>query len=100
MVQPILVVSDNRRDNITMYTKEAAFVGIAKPSDKKALIFIDDSLITSTWTGGIISSFFGREKGHLEKSQLDYLETLPIREFCQTSFKVTNHTDGNSSWID
>lgn len=37
MVKPILVVSDNSRDNITIYTTESAFAGIAKRSDKKAL---------------------------------------------------------------
>ncbi len=37
MVKHIIVVSDNSRDNITIYTEEPAFVGIAERSDMNAL---------------------------------------------------------------
>lgn len=126
MVKHIIVVSDNSRDNITIYTEEPAFVGIAERSDMNALKNLEEASkagiyilmgeekryigqatnlyrrlshhLKMDWWNNFF--FFGREDGHLDKSQLDYLETLLIREFRQTSFKVTNHTDGNSSWID
>lgn len=126
MVKHIIVVSDNSRDSITVYTEEPAFVGIAERSDMNALKNLEEASkagiyilmgeekryigqatnlyrrlshhLNMDWWNNCF--FFGREDGHLDKSQLDYLEALLIREFRQTSFKVTNHTDGNSSWID
>lgn len=83
MVKHIIVVSDNSRDNITIYTEEPAFVAIAERND---------------WWHQVI--FFGREDGRLDKSQLDYLEGLLIQEFRKTSFRLTNGTEGNHSWID
>lgn len=128
MVKHIIVVSDNSRDNITVYTEEPAFVSIADRTDMNALKELDEAnkagiyilmgedkryvgqASTSIynrlsqhhkqkdWWHQVI--FFGREDGHLDKSQTDYLENLLIKEFRQTSFKVVNNTDGNTSWID
>ncbi|STZ76654.1 Uncharacterised protein [Bergeriella denitrificans] len=44
--------------------------------------------------------FFGREDGHLDKSQTDYLEKLLIGLFRQTDLKLDNVNSGNTSYID
>lgn len=128
MVKHIVIVSDRKQDNVSVYTEEPAFVAIADRQDMNALkklneanragIYIligeDKRYIGQSatsiysrlslhnkdipwWTQVI---FFGREDGHLDKSQTDYLEAKLIKEFRQTSFLVTNQTEGNSSWID
>ncbi|MDG3132855.1 GIY-YIG nuclease family protein [Streptococcus suis] len=126
MVKHIIVVSDNNRDNLTIYTEEPAFVAIAERNDLNSLKQLEEAQkagiyilmgeekryigqatqlarrlfdhLNMDWWHSLI--FFGREDGHLDKSQLDYLEAFLIQEFRQTSFKVTNNTKGNSSWID
>lgn len=127
MVKHIIVVSDNSRDNITIYTEEPAFIAMAERGDLNALRTLDEANKAGIyilmgeekryigqatniykrlsshhkqkdWWNQVI--FFGREDGHLDKSQLDYLESLLIQEFRQTTFLVINGTEGNSSWID
>lgn len=128
MVQHTIIVADNGQDNITVYTKEPAVVTVAQRSDLNALkqlseaqkaglyILIGEqkryigqaatSVYTrlyqhhkeKNWWNQVI--FFGREDGHLDKSQLDYLETLLIKEFREAGFELENATQGNSSWID
>lgn len=128
MVQHTIIVADNGRDDITVYTKEPAVMTIAMRSDLNALkqlpeaqragiyillgenrryigqaatsvysrLYLHDK--EKTWWNQVI--FFGREDGHLDKSQLDYLEALLIKEFHETGFQLDNATQGNSSWID
>lgn len=43
--------------------------------------------------------FFSRVDGHLDKSQLDYLESKLIRQFAAAGFNVDNKDSGNSSYI-
>jgi hypothetical protein len=43
--------------------------------------------------------FFSRVDGHLDKSQLDYLESKLIRQFSAVGFNVDNKDSGNSSYI-
>lgn len=43
--------------------------------------------------------FFSRVDGHLDKSQLDYLESKLIRQFSAAGFNVDNKDSGNSSYI-
>lgn len=43
--------------------------------------------------------FFSRVDGHLDKSQLDYLESKLIRQFAAVGFNVDNKDSGNSSYI-
>lgn len=128
MVKHIVVVSDNSHDNITVYTEEPAFVVLADRDDLDKLNTLDEanragiyilfggnqryvgqaskSIISrlmrhdknfNWWTHVI---FFGREDGHLDKSQTDYLENKLISDFNQTSLKLHNQTNGNTSWID
>lgn len=128
MVQHTIIVADNGQDNITVYTKEPAVITAAHRSDLNALnqlpeaqkagiyILIGENkryvgqAATSVytrlyqhnkekdWWNQVI--FFGREDGHLDKSQLDYLEALLIKEFRDAGFELENATQGNSSWID
>lgn len=128
MVQHTIIVADNGQDNITVYTKEPAVVTVAHRSDLNALKQLSEAqkaglyiligeqkryigqAATSVytrlyqhykekdWWNQVI--FFGREDGHLDKSQLDYLETLLIKEFRDAGFELENATQGNSSWID
>ncbi|MGT2895297.1 GIY-YIG nuclease family protein [Streptococcus entericus] len=128
MVQHTIIAEDNGRDNITVYTKEPGVVTAAHRSDLNALkqlpeaqkagiyILIGEnkryigqaatSVYTrlhqhdkeKNWWNQVI--FFGREDGHLDKSQLDYLEALLIKEFREAGFELENVTQGNSSWID
>lgn len=128
MVKHIVVVSDNSPDNITVYTEEPAFVVLADRDDLDKLNTLDEanragiyilfgenqryvgqaskSIISRLmrhnknfdwWTHVI---FFGREDGHLDKSQTDYLENKLISDFNQTNLKLHNQTNGNTSWID
>ncbi len=128
MVKHIVVVSDNSHDNITVYTEEPAFVVLADRDDLDKLNTLDEanragiyilfgenqryvgqaskSIISRLmrhnknfdwWTHVI---FFGREDGHLDKSQTDYLENKLISDFNQTTLKLHNQTNGNTSWID
>lgn len=48
------------------------------------------------WTQVI---FFSRVDGHLDKSQLDYLEAKLIRQFADAGFEIDNSNGGNSSYI-
>ncbi|MGT2926466.1 GIY-YIG nuclease family protein [Streptococcus cuniculipharyngis] len=128
MVQHTIIAADNGKDNITVYTKEPGVVTSAHRSDLNALrqlpeaqkagiyILIGENkryigqAATSVysrlyqhdkekdWWNQVI--FFGREDGHLDKSQLDYLETVLIKEFRDAGFNLENATQGNSSWID
>ncbi|WP_170243330.1 GIY-YIG nuclease family protein [Streptococcus suis] len=128
MVQHTIIVSDNGRDSITVYTKEPCFVVIATRTDMNALKNLNEAqkagiyillgeekryigqASTSIysrlylhnkdrdWWNQVI--FFGREDGHLDKSQLDFLESKLIKEFQETGFVLDNATQGNSSWID
>lgn len=128
MVQHTIIVADNGQDNITVYTKEPAVVTVAQRSDLNALKQLSEAqkaglyiligeqkryigqAATSVytrlyqhhkekdWWNQVI--FFGREDGHLDKSQLDYLEALLIKEFRDAGFELENATQGNSSWID
>lgn len=43
--------------------------------------------------------FFSRVDGHLDKSQLDYLESKLIRQFAAAGFNMDNKDSGNSSYI-
>lgn len=43
--------------------------------------------------------FFSRVDGHLDKSQLDYLESKLIRQFAAVGFNMDNKDSGNSSYI-
>ncbi|VEI46038.1 Uncharacterised protein [Actinobacillus equuli] len=44
--------------------------------------------------------FFGREDGHLDKSQTDYLEKKLIEAFQKTDLTLDNVTSGNTSFIE
>lgn len=63
---------------------------------------IYDRLITHNdnkdWWSKII--FFGREDGHLDKSQTDYLEKKLIEAFQKTDLTLDNATSGNTSFIE
>ncbi|MDH2997015.1 methionine sulfoxide reductase [Pasteurellaceae bacterium LFhippo2] len=128
MVTHTVIVSDRAKDNITVYTKEPVFLAIADREDLKALKYLEeankagiyillgenqryvgqasgriyDRLITHNenkdWWSKII--FFGREDGHLDKSQTDYLEKALIDAFRKTDLILDNGTSGNRSFID
>ncbi|MFY1027667.1 GIY-YIG nuclease family protein [Actinobacillus seminis] len=130
MVTHTVIISDRARDNITVYTKEPAFLAIAERNDLKALKYLEeankagiyvllgenrryvgqasnkiyDRLIkhnndeNKSWWNQII--FFGREDGHLDKSQTDYLEKKLIEVFKKTGLMLDNNTLGNQSYID
>lgn len=130
MVTHTVIVTDRGRDNITVYTKEPAFFVIADRTDFNALKHLEEAnkagiyiLLgenkryigqasgkiydriakhikddTKTWWNKII--FFGREDGHLDKSQTDYLEKILINEFKNTDLILENGTIGNTSYID
>ncbi|MFA9489268.1 MULTISPECIES: GIY-YIG nuclease family protein [unclassified Mannheimia] len=130
MVTHTVIVTDRGRDNITVYTKEPAFFVIADRTDFNALKNLEEAnkagiyiLLgenrryigqasgkiydritkhikdeTKIWWNKII--FFGREDGHLDKSQTDYLEKMLINEFKNTDLILENGTIGNTSYID
>lgn len=130
MVTHTVIVTDRGRDNITVYTKEPAFFVIADRTDFNALKNLEEAnkagiyiLLgenkryigqasgkiydriakhikdeAKTWWNKII--FFGREDGHLDKSQTDYLEKMLINEFKNTDLILENGTLGNTSYID
>lgn len=128
MVTHTVIVTDRGRDNITVYTKEPAFFAIADRSDFNALKNLEEAnkagiyillgenrryvgqasgkiydriakhINDKDWWNKII--FFGREDGHLDKSQTDYLEKFLINEFKKTDLVLDNGTIGNSSYID
>ncbi|MCP1659762.1 GIY-YIG nuclease family protein [Neisseria perflava] len=130
MVTHTVIVSDRGRDNITVYTQEPAFFAIADREDMNALkrleeanragiyILLGDNIRyvgqasrsvydrlhthvkaqDKTWWNKVI--FFGREDGHLDKSQTDYLEKLLIEQFAQTDLTLDNANIGNTSYIE
>ncbi|MEE3617935.1 GIY-YIG nuclease family protein [Actinobacillus pleuropneumoniae] len=128
MVTHTVIISDRAKDNITVYTKEPVFLAIADREDLKALKHLEeanragiyillgenqryvgqasgkiyDRLITHNdnkdWWSKII--FFGREDGHLDKSQTDYLEKKLIEAFQKTDLTLDNATSGNTSFIE
>lgn len=49
--------------------------------------------------GGRGFCFFSRIDGHLDKSQLDYLEAKLIRQFTSVGFEMENKDSGNLSYI-
>ncbi|MFA9499688.1 GIY-YIG nuclease family protein [Mannheimia sp. E30BD] len=130
MVTHTVIVTDRGRDNITVYTKDPAFFVIADRTDFNALKNLEEAnkagiyiLLgenrryigqasgkiydriakhikdeTKIWWNKII--FFGREDGHLDKSQTDYLEKMLINEFKNTDLILENGTIGNTSYID
>lgn len=128
MVTHTVIISDRAKDNITVYTKEPVFLAIADREDLKALKHLEeanragiyillgenqryvgqasgkiyDRLITHNdnkeWWSKII--FFGREDGHLDKSQTDYLEKKLIEAFQKTDLRLDNATSGNTSFIE
>lgn len=54
--------------------------------------------LNKKWWNKVI--FFGREDGHLNKAQLDFIEAKLINNFIQSEFELDNNTHGNSSYID
>ncbi|EQA07999.1 GIY-YIG nuclease family protein [Glaesserella parasuis] len=130
MVTHTVIISDRSKDNITVYTKEPAFLVIADRTDLKALKYLEEAnkagiyiLLgenqryvgqasnkiyerlaahhldeNKSWWNQII--FFGREDGHLDKSQTDYLEKRLIEEFKKTELQLDNNTVGNRSYIE
>lgn len=54
--------------------------------------------LNKKWWNKVI--FFGREDGHLNKAQLDFIEAKLINNFIQSEFELDNNTNGNSSYID
>lgn len=128
MVTHTVIISDRAKDNITVYTKEPVFLAIADREDLKALKHLEeankagiyillgenqryvgqasgkiyDRLITHNenkdWWSKII--FFGREDGHLDKSQTDYFEKKLIEAFQKTDLTLNNATIGNTSFIE
>lgn len=128
MTKHIIIASDRKKNNISVYSQEPAVVVIADRDDMNSLRILEEAnqagiyiLISEDkryvgqasnkiyerlvqhdkkkeWWSKVI--FFGREDGHLDKSQTDYLEQKLIREFESTEFVLDNGTIGNSSYID
>lgn len=130
MVTHTVIISDQAKDNITVYTKEPAFLVIADRTDLKQLKYLEEAnkagiyiLLgenqryigqasnkvyerivvhnldeNKSWWNQIL--FFGRDDGHLDKSQMDYLEKKLIEEFKQTNLQLDNNTAGNRSYIE
>lgn len=116
-------------DDIMIYFKEPYFVGIAPRKDLDELSSLSIAAQPGLYilsgghrryvgqaSGNIVSRlanhdsneskawwdkaiFFGHMYGQLDKSQLDYLESMLIKEFMSKSFEVDNATIGNSSFI-
>ncbi|WP_129045588.1 GIY-YIG nuclease family protein [Companilactobacillus metriopterae] len=128
MGENIFVTADGKNDNIYVYHQEPAEVVMANREDINSLTSLEEANLpgiyiligdnrryigqaaTSVisrlsqhhkdkdwWTNVI---FFGREDGHLAKSQTDYLEKKLIDLFQQTTFDIDNSTQGNQSYID
>ncbi|MBO0457749.1 GIY-YIG nuclease family protein [Enterococcus hulanensis] len=128
MTKHIIITSDRKKSNISVYSQEPAVVVTADREDMNSLRTLSeanqagvyilvgenrryvgqasgkvyDRLVKhdkqKEWWTKII--FFGREDGHLDKSQTDYLEQKLIQEFENSGFDLENGTIGNTSYID
>lgn len=125
----IMWTEGDEADAIEVYQEDSTFLVIADKQDiakvgaldeaKKAGIYIlwsvaHDKRYVGQASGAVYSRlsshnreklwwdkvvFFGRVDGHLDKSQLDYLEAKLIGLFTDAGFIMDNGTVGNSSYI-
>lgn len=130
MTKHIIITSDRKKNNVSVYSQEPAVVVVADREDLNSLKVLDEAnqagiyiLIgeTQRYVGQASSEvyrrlikhdsdptkdwwtkviFFGREDGRMDKSQTDYLEKKLINLYQQTNFQVINGTIGNDSYID
>lgn len=128
MTRHVMIVSDRQKNNVSVYSEEPAVVVTADREDMNSLRVLEeanhagvyiligenrryvgqasgkvyDRLVqhdkAKKWWTKVI--FFGREDGHLDKSQTDYLEKELIQLFQQTDFRLDNGTVGNKGYID
>lgn len=127
MTKNIFIADDRKSDNIVIYNDESTMVCTANKEDLQALIRLQECRIpgiyillgdnkryvgqasndvttrlkqhfdNKPWWHKVI--FFGREDGHLDKSQMDYLEKKLILEFQELGMDLDNVTSGNQSFI-
>lgn len=108
-VEPITIVIADRKDlNGVAKLEEAHMPGIyillgenrryVGQASGEIITRLDIHEKTRTWWNKMI--FFGREDGHLDKSQTDYLERKLIMKFNDSDMALENGTIGNASYID
>lgn len=128
MTRHIFVNQESTNDNISIFYDEPSFIVVANRTDLPKINLIEESRkpgiyilmneskryvgqasgsifsriqqhdLNKKWWNKVI--FFGREDGHLNKAQLDFIEAKLINNFIQSEFELDNNTHGNSSYID
>lgn len=128
MTRHIFVNQESTNDNISIFYDEPSFIVVANRTDLPKINLIEESRkpgiyilmneskryvgqasgsifsriqqhdLNKKWWNKVI--FFGREDGHLNKAQLDFIEAKLINNFIQSEFELDNNTNGNSSYID
>lgn len=128
MPRHIFINRESNNDHISIFYDEPAFIVLADKDDLPKINILEEShkpgiyiligehqryigqasgsifsrlqqhFINKNWWHKVI--FFGRDDGHLNKAQLDFLEAKLINAFSQSNFKVDNTTTGNHSYID
>lgn len=108
-VEPITIVIADRKDlNAVAKLEEAHMPGIyillgenrryVGQASGEIITRLASHEKTRAWWNKMI--FFGREDGHLDKSQTDYLERKLITKFNDAGMELDNGTIGNASYID
>lgn len=128
MTRHIFVNRESANDNISIFYDEPSFIVVANRSDLPKINLLEESRKPGIYilmseskryvgqaSGSIFSRiqqhdlnkkwwhkviFFGREDGHLNKAQLDFIEAKLINDFIQSDFELDNNTHGNRSYID
>jgi hypothetical protein len=103
----VLVISDREDLSILKEIPEASRAGIyilmgednryVGQASSSVWARINSHNKNKDWWNRVL--FFSRVDGHLDKSQLDYLESKLIRQFAASGFNVDNKDSGNSSYI-
>lgn len=124
----IFVNQESTNDNISIFYDEPSFIVVANRTDLPKINLLEESRkpgiyilmneskryvgqasgsifsriqqhdLNKKWWNKVI--FFGREDGHLNKAQLDFIEATLINNFIQSEFELDNNTNGNRSYID
>lgn len=108
-IEPVVIVIADRKDLSTISKLEEAHIPgiyILLGEDKRYVGQASGEIINrllqhdknKDWWHKVI--FFGREDGHLDKSQTDYLEHKLITKFNDLGLPLDNGTAGNLSYID
>lgn len=128
MTRHIFINRESANDNISIFYDEPSFIVVANRNDLPKINLLEEARkpgiyilmneskryvgqasgsifsriqqhdINKKWWNKVI--FFGREDGHLNKAQLDFIEAKLINDFINSDFELDNNTHGNSSYID